>query len=57
MTPRSVPTLKTRLRDLDVAELEKLAQRCLGAATASEVEEILGTALQGMMLPAPEAQG
>jgi phosphoenolpyruvate-protein kinase (PTS system EI component) len=54
VTPRSVPTLKTRLRELDVSELEALAERCLAASTASEVEEVLGCALQEMLIPTPE---
>ena len=54
VTPRSVPTLKTRLRELEVSALRELAARCRLASTASEVEEILGGALQGMLVPAPE---
>lgn len=54
LTPRSVPPLKTRLRELRVAELRELAERCLTATTASDVEEILGAALNDMLLPAPE---
>jgi phosphotransferase system enzyme I (PtsI) len=55
VTPRAVPTLKTRLRELAVAELEELAARCLEATTGPEVEEILGSGLQ-TMLSAPSSQ-
>jgi len=54
LTPRSIPTLKTRLRELRVSDLEELAERCLTAPTASEVEEILGTGLQTMLATTPE---
>lgn len=54
LTPRSVPALKNRLRELRVSDLEELAERCLAAATTSEVEEILGTALQPLLAAASE---
>jgi len=56
VTPRAVPALKTRLRELAVAELEELAARCLEASTGPEVEELLGSGLQAM-LSAPSSQG
>lgn len=55
VTPRAVPTLKTRLRELAVTELEELAARCLEATTGPEVEELLGSGLQ-TMLSAPSSQ-
>lgn len=55
VTPRAVPALKTRLRELAVADLEELAARCLEASTGPEVEELLGSGLQSM-LSAPSSQ-
>jgi phosphotransferase system enzyme I (PtsI) len=54
LTPRSIPTLKTRLRELRVSDLEELAERCLAAPTAGEVEEILGTTLHSLLAAMPE---
>lgn len=54
LTPRSVPALKNRLRDLRACDLEALAERCLAASTTSEVEEILGRGLQPLLAAASE---
>lgn len=53
LTPGSIPPLKTQLRELRVSDLEELADRCLAASTASDVEEILGTGLRSMLTAAP----
>jgi phosphotransferase system enzyme I (PtsI) len=54
MSPRVVPGVKTRVRDLAVEELECLAERCAGRSTAGEVEECLETFLAGALAPQPE---
>lgn len=56
VTPRSVPTLKTRLRELSARDLEELAARCFEATTGPEVEEILGSGIQNL-LSAPSGSG
>ncbi len=56
VTSRSVPALKTRLRELAVSDLEELAARCLAASTGPEVEELLGSGLQSL-LSAPSGRG
>jgi phosphotransferase system enzyme I (PtsI) len=38
MSPRSIPAIKTLLRELSAADLEVLARDCLGLGTAAEVE-------------------
>jgi phosphotransferase system enzyme I (PtsI) len=45
MSPRMVPAIKTRLRELDCAELEVLARRAGDFATAPEVEAFVRSAL------------
>jgi phosphotransferase system enzyme I (PtsI) len=47
MSPRMVPAIKTRLRELDCAELEALARRAGDFATAPEVEAFVRSALAG----------
>ena len=47
VSPRVVPSIKTRLRELSVAELEETALRCLDLSTAAEVEQRLDNALRG----------
>jgi phosphotransferase system enzyme I (PtsI) len=39
LSPRKVPEVKTQIRELDVAELEKLALECLSCGTADEVQQ------------------
>ncbi len=41
LSPRMIPEIKTRIRDLDVEEASRLAVDCLDCATAQEVEERL----------------
>ncbi len=53
VTPRSVPAVKQRIRALAVTALTELADRCLELATASEVEDLLDSALDA--LPAAAA--
>jgi|CXWL01.1.fsa_nt_gi phosphotransferase system enzyme I (PtsI) len=38
VTPRLLPDIKTRLRDLSAAALTELAESCLGLGTAAEIE-------------------
>lgn len=49
VSPRMVPMIKTRLRELSVTELEEVALRCLDLSTAAEVEESLEGALRGVV--------
>lgn len=49
VSPRVVPVIKTRLRELSVADLEEVALRCLDLSTAAEVEESLEGALRGVV--------
>jgi phosphotransferase system enzyme I (PtsI) len=46
VSPRVVPVIKTRLRELCAGELEEVALRCLDLSTAAEVDENLENALQ-----------
>jgi phosphoenolpyruvate-protein phosphotransferase (PTS system enzyme I) len=41
MTPASIPRVRTALSQVDTAEAAEVASRCLGCATADEVEEIV----------------
>jgi phosphotransferase system enzyme I (PtsI) len=54
VTPRAIPTLKTRLRELSVSDLEALAARCAELATGAEVEEKLGSALEELLSMTPD---
>ncbi len=54
VTPRAVPTVKTRLRELDISDLEQLAQQCLELQTAAEVEELLGATLHHLLDVTPD---
>jgi phosphotransferase system enzyme I (PtsI) len=53
MSPRMVPAIKTRLRELELGELEKLARRATGFATAPEVEAYVRSALVSTSTPTP----
>lgn len=54
VTPRAVPVLKTRLRELDASDLGVLVSKCLTLETATEVEELLGTALRDLLSSTPD---
>jgi phosphoenolpyruvate-protein phosphotransferase len=41
MTPAMIPRVRAALAGIDTAEAQEVAQRCLAAATADEVEEIV----------------
>ena len=49
MSPREVPEIKTLIRELDLVDLESLAEECLGLTTAEEVERRLDEALGGVV--------
>jgi phosphotransferase system enzyme I (PtsI) len=49
MSPRVVPEIKTRVRASSLPDLERLAEECLGFATAAEVEHHLESALGGLV--------
>ncbi len=55
MSPRVVPEIKTRIRAACLSDLERLAEECLGFATAAEVERHLSGAL-GALVGAREEQ-
>ena len=42
MSPRGIPGVKDVVRALDLGAAEALGRRCIAAATAQEVEELLG---------------
>jgi phosphotransferase system enzyme I (PtsI) len=41
LSPRMIPEVKTRIRQVDVGEMARVAAQCLDCATAQEVEELL----------------
>jgi len=49
VSPRVVPLIKTRLRELSVRDFEDLALSCLDLATAADVEEHLESAGQSVL--------
>jgi phosphotransferase system enzyme I (PtsI) len=46
LSPRRVPAIKTRLRELDAEELQEHVRHCTDLATAADVEEYLESVLQ-----------
>lgn len=48
-SPRVLPAIKTRLRELSVRDLEETARRCLELPTAAEVGKHLETTLRGVL--------
>ncbi len=46
LSPRRVPAIKTRLRELDAEYLQEHVRRCTDLATAADVEEYLESVLQ-----------
>jgi phosphotransferase system enzyme I (PtsI) len=54
VTPRAIPTLKTRLRELSLSDLEELARQCIELATGTEVEELLGRTLDELLSVTPD---
>jgi phosphotransferase system enzyme I (PtsI) len=55
MSPRLVPEIKTRIRASALPDLERLAEECLGFATAAEVERHLESALGGLVAVGEES--
>jgi len=53
VTPRAVPTLKTRLRQLALSDLQEMVERCLTLRTSAEVEELLGSTLERLLTNGP----
>jgi len=51
VTPRAVPTLKTRLGQLSLGDLQSLVARCLELETSADVEEMLGSTLESLLAP------
>jgi phosphotransferase system enzyme I (PtsI) len=45
ITPRALPEIKARVRSLEVRRLTALAERCLDASSAAEVEALLASEL------------
>ena len=45
LSPRRVPEIKTRIRELDVGQLREHVAHCAELASAAEVEEYLAKAL------------
>ena len=41
VSPRMIPEIKTRIRELRVADLESMTEECLQKTTAREVEKTL----------------
>jgi len=48
MSPRMIPEVKARIRDLDISEMGEVARRCLELNSATEVESYLGDVLQSV---------
>ena len=49
MSPRVVPEIKTRVRAVEMSDLVRVADECLGLATAAEVERHLESALGALV--------
>ena len=47
LSPRRVPEIKTRIRELDVGQLRAHVERCTELASAAEVEEYMTSVLSG----------
>ena len=47
LSPRRVPEIKTRIRELDVGQLQAHVERCLELTSASDVEEYMTGVLSG----------
>lgn len=56
LSPRRVPAIKTRLRELDAEFLQEHVRRCLDLPTAADVEEYLESVLGERRAPAPRRQ-
>jgi len=41
LSPRMIPVVKTRIRELNVAEMASVAEQCLRCGTAQEVEDLI----------------
>jgi phosphotransferase system enzyme I (PtsI) len=48
MSPRQIPEIKTRIRELSAAQLEDMAQQCLAYRTAAEVQQHVESFLEGV---------
>ena len=51
LSPRMIPEVKTRIRQLDVQEMARTAEQCLRCGTAQEVEDLLREALAATTVP------
>ncbi|HEV7518325.1 MAG TPA: hypothetical protein VGR07_18665, partial [Thermoanaerobaculia bacterium] len=49
VTPRVVPAIKTKVRELKAAELADLAGQCMAFRTASEVQQHVESYLEGAL--------
>jgi len=49
VSPRIVPTIKTKIRELSAAELACLADRCMAFQTAAEVQQHVESYLEGAL--------
>jgi len=54
MSPRTIPTIKTHLRELNAAQLTAMAERCLTRGSATDVARELDAALVSGQVPAME---
>ena len=48
MSPRVVPEIKTRIRELSAAHLAELAEQCMAFGTAAEVQQHLDSFLEAV---------
>ena len=56
MAPRVVPTIKTKIREMEAAQLASLAEECLGFRTAAEVQQHVESFLERALLPTRELE-
>jgi phosphotransferase system enzyme I (PtsI) len=49
VSPRVVPTIKTKLREHSAADLARLAERCMAFGTAAEVQQHVESYLEGAL--------
>jgi phosphoenolpyruvate-protein kinase (PTS system EI component) len=45
LSPRMIPEVKTRIRQMNVEEMAGVASKCLACGTAGEVEELIRRSL------------
>jgi phosphotransferase system enzyme I (PtsI) len=56
MSPRMVPAIKERIRDLSAVDLETLAEQCLSFRTAAEVQQHLESFLEQAFALSPQRE-